>query len=149
MNHLKLAVQLDQSRKQLAITSKEVKAATKAQKTSWTAYRKARRKLKLARKTVKKFKRKAVRTKETVRGAARELGNLQAAVERLECKASSLKPGKPATGRRPIPVAQALRDAGSRGCLTLGYLEPVPKATVFEGRLYYMCNNLRRQVSLG
>jgi len=29
------------------------------------------------------------------------------------------------------------------------YLEPVPKAAVFEGRLYYMCNNLRRQVSLG
>jgi len=29
------------------------------------------------------------------------------------------------------------------------YLEPVPKATVFERRLYYMCNNLRRQVSLG
>jgi len=28
-------------------------------------------------------------------------------------------------------------------------LEPVPKAAVFEGRLYYMCNNLRRQVSLG
>jgi len=35
--------------------------------------------------------------------------------------------------------------------LTFGasFLEPVPKATVFEGRLYYMCNNLRRQVSLG
>jgi len=29
------------------------------------------------------------------------------------------------------------------------YVEPVPKAAVFEGRLYYMCNNLRRQVSLG
>jgi len=29
------------------------------------------------------------------------------------------------------------------------WLEPVPKATVSEGRLYYMCNNLRRQVSLG
>jgi len=75
----------------------------------------------------------------------------------MECVDCDHSENLPLSWGKRVEVLVEFNDPTSKGAwsfcdcfgIYLVYLEPVPKATVSEGRLYYMCNNLRRQVSLG